>query len=83
MYVDVRMYVHVYICTEVLSQAQWACHTMMWTVPRSIFSNFRSPIVNTRYKYNFLQGGVTPIDTIVTAATAGQSFDRCFWSFDR
>ena len=28
-------------------------------------------------------GGVTPIDTIVTAATAGQSFDRCFWSFDR
>ena len=27
-------------------------------------------------------GGVTPIDTIVTAATAGQSFDRCFWSFD-
>ena len=30
-----------------------------------------------------LQGGVTPIDTIVTAATAGQSFDRCFWSFDR
>ena len=29
------------------------------------------------------QGGVTPIDTVVTAATAGQSFDRCFWSFDR
>ena len=26
--------------------------------------------------------GVTPID-IVTAATAGQSFDRCFQSFDR
>ena len=25
-----------------------------------------------------LQGGVTPIDSIVTAATAGQSFDRLF-----
>ena len=24
------------------------------------------------------QGGVTPIDSIVTAATAGQSFDRFF-----
>ena len=24
------------------------------------------------------QGGVTPIDSIVTAATAGQSFDRAY-----
>ena len=29
-------------------------------------------------KAGYVQGGVTPIDSIVTAATAGQSFDRLF-----
>ena len=29
------------------------------------------------------KGGVTPIDSIVTAAIAGQNFDRLFSAFDR
>ena len=28
------------------------------------------------------QGGVTPIDSIVTAVTAGQNFDKLFSAFD-
>ena len=34
-------------------------------------------VVNCWYM-NLIQGGVTPMDSIVTAATAGQNFDRLF-----
>ena len=43
--------------------------------PTNTFKNVYLSIKN--------QGGVTPIDSIVTAATAGQNFDRLFRQFDR